>query len=249
MCAVTLAASTCFCAAVASAASPVPIAFGTSWDAPGHDLQTILDAYTGAPGALDAHTSYIGATAGSLDPWFWVGNSIPAMLITEIAGNADLNTVGWYRETFGVPVIDGIDDGVVFTGGESGGASHLITFPAGTTKFGFYLDTHAVVSTPSGTHEQLFFTNRFLNDLGLNGAGATHVPFDGDAQAIVFDVSRWKGANTWLVCFEDTDSGAPVTACCSGTDNDFNDMVFEVTASGATPAHTLTFGQLKARAR
>jgi hypothetical protein len=249
MCALTLAASTCFCVAVASAASPVPITFGSSWDAPGHDLQTILDGYTGAPGALDAHTGYIGATAGSLDPWFWVGNSIPALLITEIAGNADLNTVGWYRETFSVPVIDGVDDGVVFTGIESGGASHLITFPAGTTKFGFYLDTHAVVSTPTGTHEQFFFTNRFLNDLGPDGAGAVHAPFDGDVQAMVFDVSRWKGANTWLVCFEDRDSGAPITPCCSGADNDFNDMVFEVTALGATPTRTLTFGQLKARAR
>lgn len=249
MCAVLVAASTFLSVALAGAASPVPITFGTSWDGPGHSLQSILDTYTGSPGAIDAQTGYIGASAGSLDPWFWVGSSIPALLITEIAGNADLNTVGWYRETFALPVIDGIDDGVVFTGAETGGASHLITFPAGTTKFGFYLDTHAVVSTPSGTHEQLFFTNRFLNDLGPNGAGAIHAPFNGDVQAVIFDVSRWKVANTWLVCFEDRDSGSPITPCCSGTDNDFNDMVFEVTASGATTARSLTFGQLKARAR
>ena len=94
---------------------------------------------------------------------------------------------------------------------------------------------------------QYFFTNRFYNDKGEGGLGATHVPFDGDVQALVFDVSQWKGANTWLVCFEDRDSGLPVTPCCQGTDNDFNDMVFQISALGATPAQSLTFGQLKAK--
>ena len=31
------------------------------------------------------------------------------------------------------------------------------------------------------------------------------------------------------------------------TDNDFNDFLFEVTAYGATPAHPLSFGALKAK--
>ena len=65
----------------------------------------------------------------------------------------------------------------------------------------------------------------------------------------MFDVSRWKGPNTWLVCFEDLDAGDPITPCCSGTDDDYNDFVFQVTALGATPARTLSFGALKTRYR
>ena len=138
---------------------------------------------------------------------------------------------------------------MVFTGHESGGSDAIINFPSGLSKFGFYLNTHQQVGTPSGKKNQIFFTNRMLNDAGPFGYSATHAPYDGDVQALVFDVSQWKGANTWLVCFEDTDSGLPVQACCSGTDNDFNDMVFQVTALGATPVRSLTFGALKAQYR
>ncbi len=233
----------------AEAASPVPVVFGTTWDGPGHSLQDVVDAYIGTPGAINVQTDWVGAHAGDLDPWFWVGGSFPALMITEVAGNANINELGWYKETFSRPVLDGIDDGVVFTGSQTGGASTVITFPSGTTKFGFYLDTHILVTTPGGPEEQVFYTNRFLNDIGPYGFAPTHAPYDGDVQALVFDVSRWKGPNTWLVCFEDRDSGLPVTSCCSGTDNDFNDMVFQVTAYGATPVRTLTFGALKAKYR
>jgi hypothetical protein len=237
------------CATSAMAASPVPVMFGSSWDGPSNDLQHVIDAYIGIPGALNVQPDFVGARAGQLDPWFWVGNSIQALMITEIAGNANTNELGWYRETGTKPVIDGLDDGIVFSGPQSGGASVVVTFPSGLTKFGFYLNTHHTISTPFGMRPQLFFTNRFYNDLGLNGAGATHAPFDGDVQAIVYDVSPWKGPNTWLVCFEDTDAGAPITPCCSGTDDDYNDMVFIVKALGATPTRTITFGELKTRYR
>ncbi len=230
----------------ARAASPVPVVFGTSWDGPGHGLQDVLDAYLGSPGALDAQTGFVGAHAGDPDPWFWVGSGFPALLVTEVAGRAATNELGWYRETFTRPVLDGVDDGVIFTGAESGGTSALVTFPSGTTKFGFYLDTHLTVGSASGTHDQVFFTNRMLNDAGPYGYAPVHAPFDGDVQALVYDVSRWKGPNTWLVCFEDTDSGLPVQACCNGTDNDFNDLVFQVTAFGASPVRLVSFGALKA---
>jgi hypothetical protein len=234
---------------VAHAASPVPVVFGTTWDGPGHELQGIVDAYLGVPGAINVQTDFVGAHAGDLDPWFWVGASFPTLLITEVAGNANTNELGWYRETFARPVIDGVDDGIVFTGTETDGASALVTFPSGTTKFGFYLATHIRITTPSGLQDQVFFTNRFHDDLGPSGSGAIHVPFDGDVQALVFDVSTWKGPNTWLVCFEDLDSGLPIQPCCSGTDNDFNDVVFQVAAFGATPTQSLSFGAMKAKYR
>lgn len=237
LCAATMSASPTF------AVSPVPVPFGASWDPPAYSLQNIVDAYLGTPGALNVQTDYIGAHAGDLDPWFWVGNTFPALLISEVAGNANINTLGWYEETGVVPVIDGVDDGIVFTGAQGSGSSTVVIMPGSTTRFGFYLDP--APNTPSA--HQHFFTNRFLNDRGPNGAGAVHAPFDGDVQAIVFDVSRWKGPNTWLVCFEDLDAGKPITACCSGTDDDYNDMVFQVSALGATPARTISFGELKTR--
>lgn len=233
----------------AAATSPVPVTFGTTWDGPGQDLQTIVDAYIGVPGAVNVQTDYVGAHAGDLDPWFWVGSSFPTLLITKVAANASINELGWYRETFAKPVIDFVDDGVVFTGAQAPGATAVINFPAGTSKFGFYLNTHQSITTPSGPENQIFYLNRFYNDLGPEGAGATHAPFDGDVQALVFDVSAWKGAATWLVCFEDRDSGMPISPCCSGTDNDFNDFVFVVTANGATPTQDISFGALKARYR
>jgi hypothetical protein len=239
--AVLCAAPTLVCPA--QAVSPIPVVFGTSWDGPSHSLQSIVDAYLGTPGALNVQTDFVGAQAGDLDPWFWVGNSFPALMITEVAGNANTNTLGWYRETGVKPVLDGVDDGIVFTGSQGTNANVLVVFPSTMTRFGFYLDPQP--SNP-GPH-QVFFTNRFLNDIGPLGAGAIHNPTDGDVQALVFDVSRWKGPNTWLVCFEDLDAGRAITPCCSGTDDDYNDMVFQVTSLGATPARTLSFGELKTR--
>ncbi len=233
--------------APAGAAAPVNVVFGTTWDAPSQKLQNVVDSYIGVPGALNITTDFIGAKVGELDPWFWVDRSVSALMITEIAGNANNNTLGWYKEIGVKPVIDGVDDGVIFAGLDGSGASKVITFPAGLTKFGFYMNPNGPNAALNAPEPELFFTNRFYNDLGPNGAGAVHSPFDGDVQALVFDVSQWKGANTWLVCFEDVDSGAPITPCCSGTDNDFNDMVFQVTALGATPNRAVTFGQLKAK--
>ena len=235
----------------ALAAPAIPVVFGTTWDGPANSLQNIVDAYTGVPGALNVQTDFVGGHSGDQDPWFWVGRSFPALMITEVAGHANTNELGWYKETFAMPVLDGVDDGVVFTGLQGGGASALITFPSGTQKFGFYLNTHQTITTPAGAKNQVFYTDRFLNDIGPNGYAATHAPYDGDVQALVFDVSQWKGPNTWLVCFEDVDSGNPVSPVWgpNATDNDYNDLVFEVTAFGATPVRALSFGALKARYR
>ena len=92
----------------ARAISPVGVMFGTTWDGPGQDLQAIVDGYLGAPGLLNVQTDFDGAHAGDLDPWFWAASSFPTLLITEVAGNANTNELGWYRETFSRPVLDGM---------------------------------------------------------------------------------------------------------------------------------------------
>ncbi len=232
----------------------VSVVFGSSWDGPSQSLQHILDARYG-PGALNVATDYIGAHPGDIDPWFWVDSHFTTLLIQEIAGNRDYNVVGWYLEGGPKPVIDGVGDGVVFDGLDGPGSTSFVTFDRPMTKFGFYLDPNGAGDAPNAPQPEVFFTNRLFNDRGPDGSGALHEPFDGDVQALVFDITNLStvkaggGLQTWLVCFEDLDSGPNPTACCSGTDNDFNDLVFEVTAFGATPASPLTFGQLKARYR
>jgi len=226
-------------------AGVVPVVFGQSWDGPSKTLQKIVDARYGV-GAINVTTDYMGAHAGDPDPWFWFGNQLSALIVKEVAGNADYNVVGWYEENGSMPVIDGIDDGVIFDGSAGAGATAYVTFDHPMTRFGFYLDPNGPYDVPWAPQPEKFYTNRFYNDRGPNGT-AVHAPFDGDVQALIYDVSRFTQPNTWLVCFEDLDSGSNPAPCCYPTDNDYNDFVFEVTAFGATPTVPMTFGALKAK--
>lgn len=240
----------CVPAGVASAASPVTVVFGSSWDGAGQDLQSVVDARYGA-GVIDVHHDFMGAQASDPDPWFWVGDNVSALFIRAIAGNADRNVLGWYMEpeSYTPPVIDDVDDGVVWSGAPLPNTSKIVTFDHPARKFGFYLDPNGPSDAPNAPQPERFYTNRFYNDRGPNGSGALHAPTDGDVQALVFDVSRFTQPNTWLVCFEDLDTGPNPTPCCSGTDNDFNDLIFEVHALGATPTSLVSFGALKLRYR
>ena len=227
------------------ARAQVAVVFGDSWDGPANSLQNILDAEYGA-GNINVATDYIGANAGDPDPFYWVDGGFSALIIREVAGNQFTNVVGWYQDTGSAPVIDGIDDGVVFTGPADSSNPPVVVNLSGVQNFGFYMNPNGPGSSTNAPEPELFFTNRFYNDIGPDGSGALHTPVDGDVQALVFDLSALRGPNTWLVCFEDLDSGAnPNPVCCDPTDNDFNDFVFEVTAAGATPVQPLTFGGLK----
>ena len=228
---------------VSAAYATVTITCGTSWDGPTKTLQKIIDARYGA-GHVTVEWDYIGIHAGDIDPWFWVGNGFSAFMIREVAGNANRNVLCWYEENGTRPVFPG--GGIVFDGPAGAGATTVIAFSKPMMKFGFLLEPNGNLGTINAPPGELFFTNRFYNDIGPNGTGALHAPWDGDEQALVFDVSANTAPNTWLVCFEDLDSGAmPGAPGASQTDNDYNDLVFEVTALGATPVKTLSFGALK----
>ena len=234
------------CAVLASPAhAAVPVVFGTSWDPPSQSLQKIVDARYGV-GAINIQTDFLGAQPGDPDPWFWIDNRFSALLVREVAGNANTNLVGWYEETGSAPVIDGVGDGVIFNGPASDGSTAFLTFDRPMTRFGFYLNPNGPFDAVWAPEPEKFFTNRFYNERGPNGIPA-HAPFDGDVQAIVFDVSRFTQPNTWLVCFEDLDAGSNPAPCCYPTDNDYNDVVFEVTAFGATPTVPMTIGALKVK--
>ena len=228
----------------ASAASPVPVVFGSTWDSPANSLQNILDAQYGA-GQIDVANDFIGKNVGDPDPFYWTGSRFSSLLIREVAGYSDVNVLGWYLETGGQPVIDSIDDGIVFPGPMSAGATALINLSSSNIPFGFYLNPNGNGGATNAPEPEKFFTNRLWNDIGPNGA-SQHAPTDGDVQALVFDLAGLGRPNTWVVCFEDLDSGAIPGPCCSTTDNDFNDMVFEVTVMGPVPVKPMTFSQIKA---
>uniref|UniRef100_A0A832I606 DUF4114 domain-containing protein n=1 Tax=Eiseniibacteriota bacterium TaxID=2212470 RepID=A0A832I606_UNCEI len=231
------------------AGAAVPVAFGSSWDGPSYGLQALVNALYGA-GRINVATDYLGARPGDPDPWFWVDHEVSSLLVREVAGNASRNTVGWYEETYAPPIIDGVGDGVIFDGPSGEGAEAVVTFDRPMTRFGFWLDPNGALDAPNAPQPERFFTNRHYNDRGPDGSGALHAPWDGDVQALVFDISHIKGVpNTWLVCFEDLDSGPHPAPCCTGTDNDFNDVLFEVHAFGATPARPLSLADLKRRYR
>jgi hypothetical protein len=235
----------------ASAAHPAfafPVIWGTSWDGPSNELQKIVDARYGV-GAINVHTDYIGYHPGDPDPFEWVDDGFDALIIKEVAGNANRNFVGWYRDNGVMPVIDGIEDGVVFSGPANASNPPVFIALGGVNHFGFYMNPNGLNGATNAPEPELFFTNRFYNDIGPSGAGALHAPLNGDGQALVYDVSYWRGANTWLVCFEDLDYGATPSPCCTTTDNDFNDFVFEVNAVGVTPAQRISMGALKVRYR
>lgn len=229
----------------APVSAQVTVAFGTTWDGPGHSLQDIVDAQYG-PGTIDVTTDYIGARTSDPSTVIWNGEGFTNYLIEEVAGYANQNLLGWYVDNGSQPVIDGIDDGVVFTGPHGPGHTTEATIGDGTRRFGFYLNPNGTDDSRNAPEPELFFTNRYYNDLGPDGTGAVHPPFDGDVQALVFDVSAYTNPQTWLVCFEDFDSGPDPGPCCDSTDNDFNDLVFQVRVNGLLPVRPATFGQIKA---
>jgi hypothetical protein len=232
-----------FLAAAPCAYASARAVIGSSWLTPPGRLQSLIDATYG-PGLINVPTDYFGARDG--DPEVMVWNSIKATVVQvrEISGTAHRPDFGWYLETGGnaPPPIDGHDDGPLLKSGGSTSAS--LAFGRRPRQIGFYLRT---ADAGSGLGPRTFYSNRLYNDLGPGGTGALHEPFiGGDIQALVFDVSRWTRPNTWLVCFEDHDSGAIPGPCCDGTDNDYADYVFEVRAESTTDALAPSFGFLKA---
>lgn len=233
-----------FAAALATA---FPVTFGTSWD--NTPLQDILDAELGA-GAIDVATDYEGYHAGDADPAYWEDLGLDGIIVREIAGFSNRNTLGWYAEDLGgVPVIDGVDDGIVFDGPLGSGDAATIVFPGGLTRFGFYLNPNGSQDGGANAPEpELFFTNRFYNDLGPDGSGSPHAPFDGDPQCLVFNITHLRGGvPTFILAWEDLDYGSPITPAYSwsATDNDYQDLVVEVQALSPVGVEPATWGGVK----
>ena len=228
-----------------------PVTFGTSWD--GVPLQQVLDTHYGA-GVINVATDYEGYGPGDADPSYWEDIAVDGLIIREIAGFSPRNTLGWYAETLGgAPVIDGFDDGIVFSGPPGAGATATVVFPGGLTRFGFWLNPNG--DQAGGAHApepELFFTNRFYNDLGPAGGGGTNAPLDGDVQCLVFNISHLRGGvPTYILAWEDLDYGAPISPSYdwATTDNDYNDLVIEIQAISPVAVEQVSLGSVKAMFR
>ena len=219
------------------------VAWGSSWD--GVSLQDILDDEFG-PGVIDAAQDYEGFLPGDADPPYWEDASIKSLVIREIAGNSNRNTMGWYAEDLlAAPAIDGVGDGVVIDGGLSAGENTVVDLPTGLTRFGFYMNPNGPLDAGVNAPEpEVFYTNRFYNDLGPDGSTALHAPVDGDPQCLIYNVTHlFDGTPTFVLAWEDLDYGGVLG---QQTDNDYNDMVVIVQALSPVPNESMTMSSVKA---
>ncbi|MFT5316668.1 MAG: hypothetical protein ACI9UK_002514, partial [Candidatus Krumholzibacteriia bacterium] len=184
-------------------------------------------------------------------PPYWLDATLEGLVVREIAGFRNQNTLGWYVETLnGPPVIDGVNDGVVIEGSDSAGATVTVEFPNGITQFGFYMNPNGPSDSGVNAPEpEMFYTNRFYNDLGPDGSGSPHAPFDGDPQVLIYNLTDINGGiPTYVLAWEDLDYGGNLTPSGStgGTDNDFQDMVVEIQAISPVKTEAASWGSLKA---
>jgi hypothetical protein len=230
----------------AAAASPVPVTIGKSRDGVLHDLQRVVDKYYG-PGRIDVRTGYIGAHAGDPDPWVWSTVPGKAVMMTLLEKKYSVGTVGWYAEKGAVPVFNGVDNGLVLDRSRLKSTPTALRLPNTVKRFGFYVARDAGGAGLDGDSEPYrYFSNRMLNNEGAQAAGATHAPWDGDVQMLVFDLGRLVAPDTWLVACEYSNTAHVIGTGDGQSDNDYSDIVFTVSGVGVTPTLATSFGRLKA---
>lgn len=179
--------------------------WGQSWDDGRWGYDILADwlvtngYYADLPSATSfALTGYIGHDAGDSDPFFYDSGSYPTELVLEIAGYANINSLGYYTGTGAGKVMSEI-----FSGAEGPGASKTVT--VGDT-FGLYMG--------SGGTGKTWFTDRFENTMQYD---PSYNP-GGDPQALIYELIPGK---QWLVIWEDLDA---TTLARNWTDNDYQDM-------------------------
>jgi len=259
------------CGQATAVRAQIPVDFGGH----SHELQDLVDHRYGKH-RIKVLNDYIGARGGDTDPWCWTNGQVGALTIRLLRVGSHQDAVGWYLENGSQPILPE-GGGMLFGERCRAGQEAAVWFKRGGASMGFYVDAEKKKGrradddddAPEAGNRERFYTNRLLNDAGPGGAGATHPPFDGDVQALVFDVSHLTGKPTWLVCFEDRDSGGRPTRTYRDAadeddpedepeemehgrrtaDNDYFDVVFEVTTDTYTPVHPITFGALKLRYR
>ena len=230
----------------AVAVSPVTVTIGPSRDGVLHDLQRVVDGYFG-PGRIDVRTGYIGARAGDPDPWMWSTVPGKSVLLTLLEKKHQSGTIGWYGEQGSVPLLDGLDDGLVLERSRLRATPISLRMPTPVRRFGFYVAREPGGAGIDGDPDAYtFFSNRVLNVANSSTTKASHAPWDGNVQMLVYDLSRLVAPDTWLVACEYSNTGRAIGVDDGESDNDYSDILFIVSGVGVTPTQTSTFGRLKA---
>ena len=135
-----------------------------------------------------------------------------------------------------------------FNGAATDGSTTTVNLPR-QVQFGLWFDPNGPYDSHNAPQGELFFTNRFYNDIGPNGDGTTfHGPYDGDPQAVIYNLTPYnRGIPTFVVAWEDLDYGGEITLSYTplGTDNDFTDMVVEIRAFSPVKEEAGSFSKIK----
>ena len=123
-----------------------------------------------------------------------------------------------------------------------------VRMPAQVKRFGFYVARKAEGEGKHAGQTAIFFTNHVLNDLGPLGHGTLTDPTGTNFKLLVFDASRWLGADTWLVAshFSDRGNHGGHGDRDGGDEDDDLDILFTVTGLGVTATHPVSFARVKA---
>jgi hypothetical protein len=167
--------------------------------------------------------------------------------MTLLEKKYSVGTVGWYSERGGVPVLDGVHDGLVLDRSRLKTTATALRLPNTVKNFGFYVSRDAGGTGLDGDAEPyLYFSNRMLNNAGSAASAITHAPWDGDVQMLVYDLGRLVAPDTWLVACEYSNTAHVIGTGDGQSDNDYSDIIFTITGVGVTPTLATSFGRLKA---
>jgi hypothetical protein len=204
-----------------------------------HKLQEKVDECVGHK-RVDVGRDFIGAHPGDPSAWSWTNNGLRGISLTLIASKSKVGGIGWYEDTGGTPVLDGVRSGVCIDGLRRRGIPMLMRLPTSVRRFGLY-----ATQTPEGKKHRndppsVLFTNNLYNSPNTD---SRHEPVGNDKQVLVYDVSRWLGPSTWLVACPSPDRDDEPS---HEDDDDTSYLLFSVSGPSVTPVQTMSFGQVKA---
>lgn len=216
----------------------------------GHDefreLQRRVDRIVGA-GRVNVRKDFMGAGQDAPEPWTWV-NPGHAMEVTLVDRKSPHYVFGWYAEKGAYPVLDGVEDALLMDQTRPRGTCVGFSLPGHVNRFGFFVSPSGLAKSTPAT----LWSNRLFNQASRIGS-----PGAGGVQMLVFDISKWAGADTWLIACEtnrvgpkqpggsDLGSGRVEDGGSDGEDADYSDVLFIVSGGNVTPTRQATFGSLK----
>jgi hypothetical protein len=86
--------------------------------------------------------------------------------------------------------------GVVFDGSMGNGATATVGFTEGVMQIGFDLHPNGANDANNTPEPELFFTNRFYDDIGSDGRGSLDARVDADPHCLILDTSHSRATRT-----------------------------------------------------